>query len=159
MWGLLLRKGVIVLALVNSLDNRTSLTQLGQQSRHTIDGHARRNHRRHAFQHITSGVGDTAIHPSENVSLVALILDLLGGGLTLGGILLHRLSNTPIDELGKLGLTLSQQNSLNSLELRTNSNFSISHGINPFQRWPPPLISYLLYHKLGTLSRGFFKSL
>ena len=142
MWELLLREGVIVLALVNSLDNRASFAQLGQQSRHTIDGHTRRNHRGDAFQHITRSIDSISVHPSENVSLEAFILNLLGGGLTLGGILLYRLSNTPVDELGKLGFTLSQQNGLDSFKLRTNSNFGISHGINPFQRWPPPLISY-----------------
>ena len=127
-----LRQSVEALTLVHGLDQSTVIDELGQQSGDTLDGQALAG--RATLDHIGGLVLDAILKPAQNLGLDAGILGLLGGGLTLGRVLLIKQSQLMLNKLHHHGVGLDLGKGQQGVEAVTLRGLTVgsSHCINSF---------------------------
>ena len=156
-WGL--GKGEISLTFGFCTNNlvRTLCPKLRQQSCKPMRGHVCGEAVEH-HKHIRKRILCAYFHVIEDTFFDFLIFGLPCRGFPFSASLLCILLNALLKESDHFSVAklLIQSKSLFKTCLNRKS-ILISHSINPFWRRSPPLITYLLYHKFGTLSRLFFQ--
>jgi hypothetical protein len=130
-----LSERIIILPLVLGTHKRTIIDQLRKHGSHAVRADASRQDGGDRLGKVSRQVLNTRLHVGDNVSLETRVLHLLGGGLTLRGVLLVEQFNLVLDEGNEVSIVLDSLNVQQSVEAVALGGLTIngsSHGINSF---------------------------